>query len=235
MSVIGLIPARGGSKRVPRKNISRCAGQPLLAWTARAALDSRALDRVILSTDDEEIAALGRSLGLEVPFLRPPEISQDEAPMLPVMLHALDWALEQGDAVEAQVLLQPTSPLRRSAHIDEAVTLFRESGAESLVSVVEVYHGQHPLVTYKLSDNRLAPYFPGQDPEGAPPAFARNGPAILINRPEVIRRGERLSEDLVAYVMAPEDSLDIDTPFDLALADLLMARRAAQDDRGSAA
>lgn len=235
MSIIGLIPARGGSKRVLRKNIAICAGRPLLAWTAEAALESNALDRTILSTDDEEIAALGRELGLEVPFLRPAEIAQDEAPMLPVMRHALDWAEQEGEAVEAQVLLQPTSPLRRSAHIDEAVEVFRESGAESLVSVVEIYHGHHPLVTYKLSERRLTPYFPGRDPVGAAPAYARNGPAILINRPGVIRRGERLSDDLVAYVMQPEESVDIDTPFDLALADLLMSHDVSGDQRGSTA
>ncbi len=231
MAVIGLIPARGGSKRVPKKNIAPCAGQPLLAWTAQAALGSSALDRVLLSTDDEEIAALGRELGLEVPFLRPSDIAEDAAPMLPVMRHALDWALDwaaaEGETVEAQVLLQPTSPLRRAEHIDEAVALFRESGAESLVSVVELGHAQHPLVSYALSGDRLSPYFPDREPNGEAPAYVRNGPAILINRPEVIRRGERLSEDLVAYVMAPEVSVDIDTPFDLAFADFLMTRGAA--------
>ena len=227
MSVIALIPARGGSKRVPRKNIADCAGKPLLAWTAEAVRASRHLDRAILSTDDEEVAALGRELGLEVPFLRPADIADDQVPMLPVMQHALQWASDQGEEVEAQVLLQPTSPLRQGHHIDEAIEAFRATGAESLVSVVEVPHTQHPLVTYKMTDGRLAPYIPDAEPETAPPAYARNGPAVMINRPEVIQRGERLSEDLVAYVMAPEDSLDIDTPLDLAVAAFLLEQRDA--------
>ncbi len=235
MTIIALIPARGGSKRVPRKNLADCAGKPLLAWTAEAVLASRHVDRAVVSTDDEEIARLAEDLGLEVPFLRPPEISHDRVPMLPVMQHALQWVLDQGEAVEAQVLLQPTSPLRQGRHIDEAIEIFRDCGAESLVSVVEVQHGQHPLVTYRLADGRAAPYFPDCDPAGAAPAYARNGPAVMINRPQVIQRGERLSEDLFAYVMEPEDSVDIDTPLDLAIAEFLLTRRAAAGASDSAA
>ena len=238
MSVVGLIPARGGSKRVPRKNLALCAGKPLLAWTAEAALASRRLDRVILSTDNEEIAEAGRALGLEVPFMRPTDIAHDGAPMVPVMQHMLHWLVDQGETVEAQVLLQPTSPLRRARHIDEAVELLFESGAETVVSVTEVGHTQHPVVTYRIAGGRLEPYFQGVlPPDGveAEPAYARNGPAILANRPAVIVRGERFGSPLVPYVMAPEVSVDIDTPLDLAIAEVLLAQQAGTPDRAPAA
>ncbi len=238
MSVVGLIPARGGSKRIPRKNLALCAGKPLLAWAAEAALASRRLDRVILSTDDEEIAEAGRDLGLEVPFLRPTQFADDRAPMIPVMQHMLRWLAERGETVEAQVLLQPTSPMRRARHIDEAVELLFESGAETVVSVTEIAHTHHPVVTYRIAQGRLEPYFEdvlppyGVDPE---PAYARNGPAILANRPAVIERGERFGSPLVPYIMPPEVSVDIDTPLDLAIAEALLARQAGTSDEAPAA
>src|ERR1041384_5143897 len=111
MRVLGLIPARGGSKGVPRKNIRLLAGKPLLQYTAEAALSARKLARVILTTDDEEIAETGRQCGLEVPFLRPAELAQDDTPTLPVMQHVVDWLEKQGEAYEAICLLQPTNPL----------------------------------------------------------------------------------------------------------------------------
>lgn len=225
MSVVALIPARGGSKRLPGKNLAACGGRPLLEWAARSALDAATIDNALLSTEDETVAEAGRRFGLEVPFLRPPEIAADDTPMLPVMQHALAWAKEHLGPVEALVLLQPTSPLRTAAHVDEAVTAFLASDAESLVSVVEISHIHHPIVAYRIDSGRLAPYFPDPPSEG-PPAYSRNGPAILIDRPAVIERGERLGEPLIPYLMAPEDSIDIDTPLDLEIADVLLRRRA---------
>lgn len=224
MSVIALIPARGGSKRVPGKNTAECAGRPLLGWTAEAALDSRGIDRAILSTDDESIAQVGRDLGLEVPFLRPTELSNDAAPMAPVMQHLLAWLVDSGEDVEALVLLQPSSPLRQARHIDEALAIFFDSGAETVVSVVEVPHAFHPTKLLRIDDGRLVPYHQDSDGQGAP-AFGRNGPAILINRPDVISRGERWGNPTMPYLMAPELSIDIDEPFDLEFAAFLLEKR----------
>ncbi|MCG8359105.1 MAG: acylneuraminate cytidylyltransferase family protein, partial [Kiloniellales bacterium] len=155
MSVVALVPARGGSKRGPRKHLAPCGGKPLLAWTVEAALGSTTIDRAILSTDDPEIAEAGRRLGLEVPFLRPREIAGDAVPMAPVMQHALTWLQQHGEKIEALVLLQPSSPLRRAAHIDAAVALFRESDVETVVSVVEAPHIFHPMKVLRLRDGRL--------------------------------------------------------------------------------
>src|SRR5207249_733281 len=116
MTFAGVIPARGGSQGIPRKNLAPCAGRPLLAWTAAAALACPQLQRVILSTDDDGIASIGRELGLDVPFLRPPELAQAETPMLGVLQHLLERLGESGPVPEALVLLQPTSPLRTARH-----------------------------------------------------------------------------------------------------------------------
>jgi len=229
MVMIGLIPARGGSKGIPSKNIAPCAGRPLLAYTAESALHAKRLDRIILSTDDAAIAHVGKTLGVEVPFVRPSELSGDSASSLAVMSHALDWLQAQGETVEAIVLLQPTSPLRRSEHIDEAVERFRVTGADTLVSVMEVPHRFHPDSILRVDEGVLLPLKPTQEMilrrQDAPKLYARNGPAILILTPKQIRSGSLYSGRTIAYEMPAADSLDIDTPDDLALAELTLSLR----------
>lgn len=228
--IIGLIPARGGSKSIPRKNLAMLAGRPLLAHTATAALAARRLDRTLLSTDDEEIAAAGRSLGIEVPFLRPPELAGDAADMLPVMRHALDFLDAQGIAAAALVLLQPTSPLRRAEHIDAAIELFLAQGAATVVSVVEAPHQFNPVSVMTMDGGTLRPFLPGPAVlrrQDKPRVVARNGPAILIVGREALRRGALYGEKTLGYVMGAEDSLDIDEPDDLWLAEQYLARRSA--------
>lgn len=236
MTFLALIPARGGSKRVPNKNLAPCAGKPLLAWTVEAALASRRLARVLLSTENAAIAEAGRGLGVEV-IERPAALAVDDTPMIPVIQHVLRVVQGEGEAVDGLLLLQPTSPLRTARHIDEAIDLFVETGAETVVSVVEVAHIYSPLDAQRIEDGRLRPYLPASATASlradAPPAYARNGPAILLCKPAVFQRGEKFGEPLVPYVMAPEDSIDIDQSFDLAMAELLLERRAA-DQRGAA-
>src|SRR5215207_3892869 len=123
MNVLGVVPARGGSKGIPHKNLTLAAGRPLLAYTADAARGSRRLTRVVVSTDDPAIAVVARGLGLDVPFMRPADLAQDATPMLPVLQHADREMAAQGFHADAIVLLQPTSPLRRAVHIDDAVAL----------------------------------------------------------------------------------------------------------------
>jgi CMP-N,N'-diacetyllegionaminic acid synthase len=228
MSIIGLVPARGGSKSIPRKNLALCGGKSLLAWTADAAFGSGVLDRVVLSTDDAEIAAAGRALGLETPFMRPPEISGDNATMLGVLKHALDM-LGAAERIEAFVLLQPTSPLRRANHIVEALDRFRQERAATLVSVVAVPHRFVPSSLMRRDGARLLPY-EGSDVgptlrQEKATLFARNGPAVLIVRPEVIEGGTLYGDPTIGYEMNEFDSLDVDAPDDLRLADLLIRNR----------
>jgi CMP-N-acetylneuraminic acid synthetase len=226
--ILGLIPARGGSKSIPRKNLAPLAGKPLLAWTAEAARGARHLTRTVLSTDDAEIAEVGRGLGLDVPFLRPVALAQDESPMLPVMRHAADWYTAQGEAVEAVVLLQPTSPLRRAHHIDAALDLLlADPGADSVVSVVAVPHQFNPVSVMKRDGGRLAPFLPGPmilRRQDKPEVYARNGPAVLGVRAEALGRSILYSPTTLGYIMDARASLDIDDPDDLWLAEQMLRK-----------
>ncbi|MDQ5821936.1 MAG: acylneuraminate cytidylyltransferase family protein [Actinomycetota bacterium] len=219
--MVGLIPARGGSKGIPRKNLVELAGKPLAAWTIGAACAASTLSRVVVSTDSEEIAALARELGANV-LDRPDELAADETPMLEVVRHAVE-ALGDCDVL---VLLQPTSPLRRATHVDEAVSLLLDSDADAVVSVVEVPHQFRPSSLMELRDGRLerladATHTRRQD---KPVVYARNGPAILALRPD--RLGDDLyAGDLRPYVMAQRDSVDVDGPDDLELAEALLRGR----------
>lgn len=220
MDVLALVPARGGSKGIPRKNLTPVAGRPLLAWTIAAAQDSDTVTRVVVSTDDDEIAAVARGLAVEV-LRRLQALGADETPMRAVVDHALS---ELG-MVDVLVLLQPTSPLRRPEHVDEAVRLLLESDADCVVSVVEVPHRYAPGSLMALDAGRLVPLGDSaarrQDKQ---PVYARNGPAVLVLRPD--RLGDDLyGGDCRAYLMRREDSLDVDEPFDLELAELLLSRR----------
>lgn len=235
MAIIGLIPARGGSKGIPGKNLALCGGRPLLAHTAVAALNAKSLDRVILSTDDPAIANVGKEWGLDVPFVRPAELASDTASSLSVMVHALKWAQSGGTHVEAIVLLQPTSPLRGARQIDEAVALLLDSGADTVVSVVEVPHRFHPQSLMRIEKDALHPLIEGGDfvlrRQDLPTLYARNGPAILVIRPAQIATGHFYSGNTVPYVMPSIDSLDVDTPEDLELADAIISHRLSKADR----
>ena len=160
-NVLGLVPARGGSKGVPGKNIRPLRGRPLLEYTARAAQASGVIDRLVLSTDSAEIAEVGRRAGLEAPFLRPAALAADDTPMLPVVRHALD-ALADGrmDAQTSSCILQPTSPLRRAEHVRDAVAMLRETGADSVVTVVEVPRHLSPDYVMKIEEGRLRHFLP---------------------------------------------------------------------------
>ncbi len=224
MAILGIIPARGGSKGIPRKNIAPLGGRPLIDWTIAAARSS-ALDRFVVSTDDDEIAAVARSLGAEVPVLRPAEFAGDEAPALPVIRHMLD-VLEERDGYrpDAVIYLQPTSPFRQPAHVDAAIALLQE-GADTVVSVVPVPHNMVPTSLMRMEGEDLvfcAPpeqrQFRRQDKETL---FARNGPAILAIRTEVVRAGQLYGTRIRPLPMDRIASLDIDEPLDLAIAERL--------------
>lgn len=229
MKILGIIPARGGSKSIPRKNIALLNGKPLLAYTCEAALNSKFFDRVILSTDDKEITAVGKKWGIEAPFLRPPELARDESGMREVILHALDF-LEKSDKYvpDIIVLLQPTSPLRTAAHIDAAVELFQKSGADCVVSVTEVPHQFTPTSLMKLENERLQSYREGGPlrRQDKPKMYSRNGPAVLVLRRSSFLKDQNFyAGDVRPLIMPPEESIDIDTPFDFALAEYFLRRQ----------
>jgi len=226
MQVLGIVPARGGSKGLAGKNLLPLGGRPLLAYTADAAKASRRLSRVVLSTDDEAIARAGSQLGLEVPFMRPAELARDETPMLPVLQHALR-ALAPSFVPDAVVVLQPTSPFRRANHIDDAIDLLETSGADSVVSVVEVPHRFNPVSVMTIEEGRLKPFTAGEPilrRQDKPRVFARNGPAVLAVRAAVLERGSLYGDDCRPLMMAEDESIDIDTAADLEYAEHVLRR-----------
>jgi len=225
-----VIPARGGSKGIPRKNLAPLAGRPLIAYTVDAARASGELTRILVSTDDEDIAAAARALGADVPFLRPARLAADDTPMLDVLQELLS-ALEHRERYvpDIVVLLQPTSPFRRAEHIDSAVSLLTSSGADSVVTVVPVPHQFTPSSLMQIQGDRLVPLTDGPRPlrrQDKPMLFARNGPAVVAVRVRVIlEQGTLYGADTRGVVMSREDSFDIDDLFDLKVAELLMAAR----------
>ncbi|MBN2304976.1 MAG: Gfo/Idh/MocA family oxidoreductase [Anaerolineae bacterium] len=232
MRIIGLIPARGGSKGIPHKNITPLAGRPLLAYTCEAALRSTRLSRVLLSTDDPAIAEVGRQCGVDVPFLRPEELARDDTPSIAVTQHAIRWLQDQGESPDIVLLLQPTSPLRRAEHIDAALDHMIETGADTVVSVTPVPHHFSPYKLMQIRDGKLEHFW--QDPlpfdrfqrQSVPVLYGRNGPAILATRvPVLFERDSYYGDHVVPYVMSEADSVDVDTPFDLRLADWLITSR----------
>jgi CMP-N,N'-diacetyllegionaminic acid synthase len=223
---LALIPARGGSKGIPRKNLRPVAGKPLLAWTIEAAVRSAYLDGVMLSTDDDEIARVGREYGAQISFMRPPELAQDQSGALEVALHALDW-MAGNEGVEPAYLLylQPTSPLRTSADIDGAICLALEREADAVLGVCEA--SPHPWLARQISaEGVLNEFFPQMEHpvrrQDYPPAYMVNG-ALYLNRATSLRTARTFQPSgALAYVMPPERSLDIDSPWEMHLADLLL-------------
>jgi CMP-N,N'-diacetyllegionaminic acid synthase len=227
VNVLGVVPARGGSKGIPHKNLASVAGRPLLAYTADAVRASRRLTRTIVSTDDETIADSARQLGFEVPFMRPAALAEDAAPMLPVLQHADREMTARGFTADVVVLLQPTSPLRRAEHIDGAVDLLAETGADSVVSVMEVPHQFSPASVMRMDGTRLVPFMEGElitRRQDKPRTWARNGPAVLAVRADVLRSGSLYGTDVRPLVMTARDSLDLDTPEDLEWLEAWLAR-----------
>jgi CMP-N,N'-diacetyllegionaminic acid synthase len=222
VALLALIPARGGSRGVPRKNVREIAGKPLIAWTIEAALAARWIDRVVVTTDDEEIAAVSRTAGAEIPFLRPAELAADETPGIAPVFHALE-ALPSYDEV---LLLQPTSPLRGASDIEALLMLARETNAPSVVSVTEP--DCHPAWMFRLGEGgRLARI--GGDETAArrqdlTPVYALNG-AMYFARADWLREtGGFIGPNTLGYVMDAERSIDIDTPLDWRIAEFLLGQ-----------
>lgn len=230
--ILAVIPARGGSKGVPGKNLRPLAGKPLLHYTAQAALAAGSLDRVILTTDEPAIAALGRSLGLDVPFLRPTDISGDAAPVSQAVFHVLDHLAAQGQVPDIVCLLQPTAPLRLAEDIDAALAPVADGRADSCITVCAC-ESCHPYYQYRIEDGVPRPFCPEARNftrrQDFPPAYQRNG-AVYACRTEVFRAaGTFYGQRLHAHVMPWERSVNIDSEDDLLLAEFLMKRRMDRD------
>lgn len=220
--VLALIPARGGSKGVPGKNIRDVGGKPLLAWTIEAARRSRYIDRLILSSDDREIIEVALAHGCEAPFVRPAELATDQADSMSVVRHAIASLPERYDFL---VLLQVTSPLRAAEDIDRAIELCQSSGAPACISICEPDKSPYWMVAMDGAQTITSLFPPDRIPDrrqDAPPVFAMNG-AVYVGRTERLAAGEGfMTAGTVGYLMPKERSLDIDTEIDLKIANFLL-------------
>ena len=217
-SVLGLIPARGGSKGIPDKNRVSLGGRPLLAWTIDAALASKTVDRVVVSTDDPRLGLLASAHGAEVPFLRPKRLARDDTPTMPVVLHALD----QLEAADIVVLLQPTSPLRIAADIDACVETFADTG-RAVVSVTAA--DPPPQHMFIARHGRLIPLMdtlPAGRRQDLPPVLALNGAVYVADAAFLRKHGSFLTRRSLPYEMPRERSIDIDDELDLQVAEALL-------------
>jgi len=222
--VLAVITARGGSKGLPRKNVANAGGKPLIVWSIEAARGSRLVDRTVLSSEDPEIIAVAEQWGCDAPFVRPPELATDESPIEGVLIHALD---QIGGNYDYVVLLQPTSPLRQAADIDGAIETCHESGAPACITVSTP--AKSPYWMFTLDETgRMTRLIETSGPthrrQDLPPVFAANGAVYVMAVPGFRASGQIFSPDAVAYVMAPDRSLDVDSAMDLAMLNTLLKK-----------
>ncbi len=230
--ILGLITARGGSKSIPKKNIKEILGKPLIAYTIEQALKSKYLTKTIVSTDDDEIIKVAREYKADAPFVRPKEFAQDNSPHIDVVLHALDWLRKnQGEEYDYLMILQPTSPLRSSEDIDNAIKKAVDMDADSVMSMVELI--DFDLKKLKVVEESTGLISPCVSEEGKTSAFRQKAPkiykrncAIYLTKTEILRKGDLFGEKSFAYIMPPERSLDINEPFDFELAEIFISKHA---------
>jgi CMP-N,N'-diacetyllegionaminic acid synthase len=231
--ILAVIPARGGSKEVPRKNIRLVCGKPLIAYTIETARAAGVFYRVIVSSDDPEVIGTSREYGADVPFVRPSELAQDDTPMVPAVRHAVQFVEDQdGVVLDYVCVLQPTEPLRTVDDIKAAVRKILETDADSVTSVCRM-DDLHPVFMKRIENDRLLP-FCLPEPEGlrrqdvSPPAYVRNGVIYIVKRDVLMKMNSLYGQDCRPYVMPPESYLTIDTEVQLKLIDLLLRERVAR-------
>lgn len=227
-NILGIIPARGGSKRVPRKNVRLLNGKPLISWIIEAAREVNEIDCLVVSSDDDEILSIAKSHDEKLPLLRPKEISEDTSLAIEYVRHALD-VLEERENIwfDAVVILQPSSPLTLPEDIRATIELLKNSNADTAVSVVELEHATHPAKLKVMQGNKLLPYLEEEKGRMAqhelPTLFVRNC-AVYATRRACVERGEIIGESCAGYVMPRERSVDINDEMDLAFAEFLVRK-----------
>lgn len=232
--IIAIIPARGGSKGIPKKNIKSLAGKPMVAYTIEAALKSEYLDRTIVSTDDEKIAEIARKYGAEVPFMRPKELAEDDVPAIPYVLrHAVEeLKRSEGFDVDIIVMLQPTSPLRGTKYINLAIEKLITTKCDWAATVSEA--NPHPFRMRRMKGDKLEPLFEAENiwaqRQDFPPIYHLNG-AVYVTWKDVIMGKEVFqNKDWRGIIMKEEDAIDIDTLTDFLVAESILKRRGKNGD-----
>ena len=223
--VVAVIPARGGSKGIVRKNLEPLAGVPLVVWAVRAARGAESVTRTVVTTDDEEIANLAREAGAEI-VMRPAELADDGAPMMPVLNHALDVLAERGFSPQVTALVEPTSPFRQPRHIDACIGKLSDGEIQSAVTVTRLERNPHNIFTVdgdRAKRYVQAPIHQFTDRQQFSHLKRVNG-CVYATRTDNVRRGRLIVDPIRVVEMAQEESVNIDTPLDLCLAELYAER-----------
>ena len=227
MKILGIIPARGGRKGIPGKNIKKLAGKPLLAYTCESAKNSKLLSRVILTSDSEEIIKVAKDLGIEVPFRRPEVLALDNTPTLEVVRHAVEHFISEGEEFEAVCLLQPTSPVRREGLIDTAIEKLVSGDYDSVISVREVPAEFNPHWIFEEEDGQLRistgekEIIPRR--QDLPEAFFRDG-AVYLVKVEVLLEKNSLYGEKIGYIKSSGPYVNLDVPADWEEAEILFKK-----------
>ena len=226
MRVLVLIPARGGSKQLPGKNIKLLGDKPLINWMIDVAQGIPEICEILVSTDDPKIAAIAKAAGAYVPWLRPESLATDQATSVDVALHAINWYEEESGSVDGLLLLQPTSPFRTQATIKQGIELFRSNGYRPVIGVSPVQ--DHPMWTFKLKDGYLVPFVEhhgfGIRSQDLEPALVANGGFYLIS-PVELRKSKSFigGERLPLLIYSPKEALDIDTEWEFKVAEVFIS------------
>jgi len=226
---LAIIPARGGSKRVKGKNIKILNGKPLISYSIEVALQSSMIDRVVVSTDDEEIARVAKDFGAEVPFMRPSELAGDDVPDLPVLAHALEALLDiDGYQPDVVLFLRPTSPFKTTEMIKRVISKFNTLGVDIVRTMTKSEGVHHPYWMYQLLENNIAEQFLKEvnindfyQSQLLPPVYRING-AVDAYSVQKILSGDILTGKINAVITSERESIDIDTDFDFELCELMM-------------
>ncbi len=226
--ILGIIPARGGSKGIPRKNVTPLAGRPLIAYTLEAACGSRHLTRCIVSTDSDDIATVAREYGGDVPFMRPSELAGDDSTSIAVVQHALRWLRDHGEEYDYVMILQPTSPLRTAQDIDACIEKIVDTGADSVMSMVQL-SDMAPQKLKRIEEDAIAPLLQeegkaSQQRDASGPVYKRNT-AVYLTRTSLIEQGDLFGAVSRPYLMPRERSIDINEPVDLEMAEFFLKRK----------
>jgi CMP-N,N'-diacetyllegionaminic acid synthase len=227
MRILALIPARGGSKRLPRKNMRALGGKPLITWSIDAVNGVEGVCDILVSTDDSAIAEVAKAAGALVPWLRPAELATDTANSVDVALHALQWYERNFGEIDGLLLLQPTSPFRKKETIIRGIDLFQLNERKSVLGVSPTH--SHPLWTFQIVGNLLVPYFPNHSlqsrSQDLPPAYVVNGAYYLVC-PSTLRSKRSFLGDATVPLLIPSalEALDIDTEWDWEIAELTIGK-----------
>lgn len=239
-NVLVIIQARGGSKGIPGKNIKELCGKPLIAWTIEAAKLAKTVTRVIVSTDDSQIAEVAKKFGAEVPFLRPAELAGDGAKSIGLLEHALNWLKEKENyKADVVVQLKPTNPLRTAETIDQAVLTYQtDPSVDAVITVVKAQI--HPLKTWRFDAKHefLAPFVPEEvfgikeaakaPRQKLPEAYGNNSCVHVINPATILEKHSSIGTKIKGLALSREESINIDEPIDFEIAELILRKRLNQ-------